>query len=514
MSKEIDFEKSVADLIAEYPELKQVMADIGFTGVTNPVALKTVAKKMTIPKGAAKMGIPMEKVVSGLEAAGFSIKGQEEPAPVVEEEHAGTAAVDPNDRQALIESYIRRLNEGESIESVRKDFVDNFENVSSEEIIQVEQKLIDEGMPAEDVRSLCDVHSALFHGMTVSEEDKANAIPLMKATDMVPPGHPISVMRAENTAIQAKLDAVDPDSPDLPKQLEELKQLRRHYGKKADLIYPYLSKHGVTGPSNVMWGVDDEILQEISALAKLTAALADASEKPSDEVKDRVRKVVERAKEMIYKEENILFDFAVKNLDKEDWYRIYRDLPSRGWAFIDEPAKWPEAQEWLDAQDAAAQTMADGVIRLPTGEMTVRQLRCIADLLPVEVTFIDENEILRYFSNNQKVFSRPTSSLGRDAYLCHPGYVVPMVKQLIADFKSGERDTMEVWIPKPENPVRTLYMAVRDGNDYIGTIEVVQQFGGLRDKLTEIWVPKKERGRIDVHASSLREAAGECELYR
>lgn len=488
MSKEIDFERSVAELIAEYPELKQVMADIGFTGVTNPVALKTVAKKMTIPKGAAKMGIPMEKVVSGLEAAGFTIKGKEAapekvPEPVPEP--------DPNDRQALIESYIRRLNEGESIESVRKDFVANFENVSSEEIIQVEQKLIDEGMPAEDVRSLCDVHSALFHGMTVSEEDRANAIPLMKPTDMVPKGHPISVLRAENTAIQAKLDAVDPDSPGLSEQLEELKQLRRHYGKKADLIYPYLSKHGVTGPSNVMWGVDDEILQEISALAKLTAALAEASEAPSDEVKDRVRKVVERAKEMIYKEENILFDFAVKNLDEEDWFRIYRDMPSRGWAFIDPPESWPEAEEWLARQDSAAEGMADGIIRTPTGDMTVRQFRLIANLLPVEVTFIDENEVLRYFSDNQEVFSRPTSALGRDAYLCHPGYVVPMVKQLIADFKSGERDTMEVWIPKPENPVRTLYMAVRDGDGYVGTIEVVQQFGGLKDKLTEIWTPKK-----------------------
>lgn len=469
MNKTLDLDKTVAELIEEYPELKGILADLGFKGVTNPVALKTLARNMTLPKGAEKLGIPLDDVKTRLRSEGFSIKGERK-------EH-----LSDTERKELIESYIRRLNGGEDLESVRADFVEKFDKVSVDEIIAVEQELINGGMPAKEVRSLCDIHSALFHGMTEGEVDKENAIPLMKPVDMVPKSHPISALRRENDAIGEKLKAIDTDAPDLPAKLKELKEIKKHYGKKADLIYPFLSQHGITGPSTVMWGVDDEIYGEISALAR------ESERGVNDDIRERTKKVVGRAEEMVYKEENILYDFAIKNFTDEDWYRIYADLSNRGWAFVEPPGKWDAAEAWLAEQKANAEDISEGVVHFPTGDLTVAQAKVILDILPVQVTFIDDKEVLRYFSDNQKVFSRPTSALGRDAYNCHPGDVIPMVKRLIADFKAGTKDHMEVWMPRPDDPVRTLYLPVWDGDRYLGTLEVVQQFGGVKDELMKIW---------------------------
>lgn len=392
----------------------------------------------------------------------------------------------PEARQRQLERLVLRLSDGEDLEAVRAEFVRDFASVGAEEIAQAEQQLISNGMPVPEVQRLCDVHSALFHGRTDDEVREAD-----DAQGDLPAGHPVSALKRENVALCALLDGLEPQlasgvtAAALSDELVRLKELKRHYGKKEELLMPLLAERGLTGPSEVMWGVDDEILHECSALAR---QVRQASDDDLPERLERTRALLARMREMVFKEERIFLPLCLEHLSREQWYAVYRDLDEFGWAFGCEPVSWPDAEAWIgeQAQEASAEGLsADGTIRLPTGELTVRQLEAILRLLPVDLTFIDEQETTRFFTNEGKVFARPLSCLGRDVWSCHPPKIIPMVKAMIEDFKARRRDHMEVWTPNPKNPVRVLYLAVYGDDDaYLGTLEIVQQFGSVLEHLS------------------------------
>lgn len=501
MSKYIDLSKTVAELVKEYPEIKEVLLEAGFKDIANPMALAVMGKVMTIPKGAAIKKISMESILAILKNHGFETQNEEPESNdnKIENEMENTIEVEDNrkqeeiektDRQQLLESLIERLNNGEDLERVRADFVKHFEHVSVHEIVDAEQKLIQKGMPMEKVQKLCDIHSALFHGMTEAEvwekenqeEDKIKNSSKDNAFDRFEPGHPMSIMKAENASLIQIMDKIEIDlnQDNIKDQILKLKDIKIHYVKKAELFYPFLSQYGITGPSQVMWGVDDEIKEEIGSLAQ------QVDEQPYENIVERLKNVLVRAREMIYKEENILFPMAEEHFTNEQWMKIYQDIPEMGYAFINAVPKWEEAETWLGEQKKTTSDFRQGKVNLPTGEVTVKQLEAIFDLLPIDITFIDENEILRFFTNKQNIFSRPLSALGREVYACHPARVVPVVKQMIADFKEKKIDHMEIWMKKPDNPVRVQYLAVYGENDeYIGTLELVQNFGDIKKELNQ-----------------------------
>lgn len=161
--KQLDMNKTVAELVAEYPEVKVIMVELGFKDITSPVALKFMGKVMTIPKGAAIKGIPMKRIVAAFEGKGFAVTRV--PGHEASEVLPGTA----EDRNTKLKNLILRLNQGEDLERVRADFVRDFESVSVHDIVKAEQGLIDDGLPMQEVQKLCDLHSALFHGKTEAE---------------------------------------------------------------------------------------------------------------------------------------------------------------------------------------------------------------------------------------------------------------------------------------------------------------------------------------------------------
>ena len=164
MSKTIDMNRTVYELVKEYPELQDIMAELGFTEIKKPAVLHSVGKLMTIPRGAKMKSIPMEKVVMTLMAHGFTLSG-EVPAQAQSEQSAqsGSAAEDagaetPESRTEQLKTYLRRLSAGESLESVRADFAEEFQDVEASEIMKAEQEMMKEGTPLEEVQKLCDIH--------------------------------------------------------------------------------------------------------------------------------------------------------------------------------------------------------------------------------------------------------------------------------------------------------------------------------------------------------------------
>ena len=252
----------------------------------------------------------------------------------------------------------------------------------------------------------------------------------------------------------------------------------------------------MSGPSDVMWTVDDEIRDELAALSKTTE---------SKEIKERFKTVVRRLDEMIYKEANILFPNCTLNFTPQEWYEIYRDSKDYVDCFGVKNEVWEEAEEYLrnnlkgcgikiyssendvDKADDSEVTIKketmhnqiDGNIKTEImfggGHMTVEQLEAMLNTMPFEISFVDELDMNRYFNEGSKVFKRPGMAIDREVWSCHPPKVEQQVRRIIGEFKEGTLDKVPVWMNKNGRVFLVTYMAVRDkAGKYLGTMELVQ----------------------------------------
>ncbi len=506
MGKVLDLSKSVHDLVKEYPELVDIMAKLGFTEITKKAMLNSVGRIMTIPKGAATKNIPMPTVIAALIQNGFELTGA---MPTfgkdTQESKSDEKSVQPQENTTeQLKSYLKRLGEGEDLESVRKDFAEKFEHVEASEIMKAEQELLAEGTPLQEVQRLCDVHSALFHGATKEEqianaekaveaslakEKQAEAAELARkiqvsttpnanynnkkerAKELVETvGHPLHTFTAENEALAKLLAEAIPaakNNENIDEYLTKIREVSIHYAKKGDLFYPLLKvRYEISGPSDVMWTVDDEIRDELSALVKET--------EHTPEWYARVDAVLKRVDEMIYKEANILFPICAVNFTDAEWKSIYQDAKDYAECFGVTGARWEAAEVEKEAQKQAG-SITDGEVVMPGGHMSVAQLTALLNTLPIEITFVDADNINRFFNEGPKVFKRPQMAIDREVFSCHPPKIEPMVRAIIDDFRNNRRDSVPVWMEKGGKTMLVTYMAVRDRKGtYMGTVEVVQ----------------------------------------
>ena len=547
MEKKLDLSKSVYDLLKEYPEVTDIMKELGFSEITNKVMLNSVGKIMTIPKGAKMKGVSMIDIVGAFMKAGFTLEGDmpnlsgndaettghpgvaptevarksnvtdasakvasstiaanavEISAPVSNTAKANTEenseakaedAVQDSERVEQLKGFLKRLGTGEDLGAVREDFASQFAHVEASEIMKAEQGLMREGTPLAEVQQLCDLHSALFHGSTIHEQmesEHAKVEAVLEAQEksksvvslIETVGHPLHQLTEENKALDALIESIRPKVADKTATVDDVNAVRQvsvHYAKKGDLLYPHLKvAYDISGPSMVMWTVDGDIRDQLGDLAKSSQSV--------DDWYRRFDELLTRAQEMIYKEQNILFPICAENFSKEEWYQIYKDTAQYEDIFGVTRIAWPEA----DAALAAQTTKPSGdnnAIGLIGGTLTVDQLDAMLNTMPMEVTFVDHEDINRYFNDGEKVFKRPTTAIGRDVYSCHPPKVEPIVRGIIDSFRKGDRDNVAVWLEKQGRPFYVNYMAVRDqNNNYIGTLELVQDMQFAKEHFARI----------------------------
>lgn len=490
MSKILDLDKPVYELAKEYPDFIDIFASLGFADIKNPVMLNSMGRIITVNKGSKMKKIPLEKIKEVFIEHGYEIKGdskesKEEDKPEVTEKSLDVTQHDTNSTE-LIKQYLLRLSNGESLESVQKDFKERFESVDSSEIMKAEQELMESGMPYQEVQKLCDVHSALFHGSTKNETSEIEktldlaggaGADTKELVDTV--GHPLNTFTKENKNLENYIDEFEKklDNNTVDRELlKKIRELSIHYAKKGDLLYPLLkTKYNVTGPATVMWSVDDEIRDELARLF--------AVDKEDEKWVEDIKALLTRAKEMIYKEENILFPICAANFTGEDWINIYLDSKDYKNCLGVVPESFELAENLKREFDDI-----DGEIVLPGGHFTKEQLIAMLNTMPFEITFVDENDINRFFNENDapKAFKRPLMAIDRDVYSCHPPKIEPMVREIIGSFKSGTQDEVSVWLNKNGKDMLIKYMAVRDKNGkYLGTMEIVQDMDFARKHFEE-----------------------------
>lgn len=409
------------------------------------------------------------------------------------------------DKAEALKAYIERLNRGESLEDVQKDFRDSFGSVDAADIVEAEKKMIQGGTPVAQVQKLCDLHSALFHGNTRrerisnAENAVARSLRMKKALERTPQdassmpsaesaqikGHPLNILSRENDEFLKRLDTLQSllrqkaDARAVLESLKDLSESGAHYDKKDELILPPLKRHGVQGPADVMWNVDGELRKAgKDAVLKLEKVADSSDQAVPQELTEEIKKFATRMKEMIFKEDKILFPLAEKNFTADEWQMIDRDMPRFGYAWIKDIPKWDGAEK--PGKENPSVVLPDGSaqqaeIKLPGGTLSLSELEGIFRTLPAELTFIDAGDTNRYFSEDSSLFPRAMSALGHSVYECHPPRAVPVVRNVIGQLRSGEKDVISFVTNKHGRKAFVRYMAVRSGEgEYLGTLEVVE----------------------------------------
>jgi hypothetical protein len=381
-------------------------------------------------------------------------------------------------RRGLLKHMIKQLHEGEAPEAVKKQLIHLLGKVPYDDVVKVEQELISEGMPPGEILKLCDIHTKALEGAIDQAGSKE-----------APSGHPVHTFLQENRGLGWHLNELKKFFSDVEKKEDyedssaEMAEIRnhvhaltdvdKHYKRKENLLFPYLEKHEITGPPTVMWGKHDEARELLNAAVEALGATHEYSAGEAKSVIDlAVKPAAEAIEEMIYKEEEILFPMCMDTLDNKEWYDIYSQSLEIGYCLYDPKDEWkPE-----DVDVSVEEEKEEARIQLPSGSFTADELITVLNTIPFDLTFVDKNETVRYFTLGRvRIFDRSRAILGRRVQLCHPPKSVHIVEKILEDFKAGTQDHAGFWIEMKGRFISIEYFALRNRDgDYQGVLEVSQ----------------------------------------
>ncbi|MEH7222770.1 DUF438 domain-containing protein [Bacillus sp. JJ1566] len=383
------------------------------------------------------------------------------------------------EREAIIKQSFKDLHNGKSVEEIKSHLANKVGYITIGEISRLQQVLVEEeNIPAGDATEICLQHREIFKDLI---EETLASHPEEQ------PGHPVHTFKLENRELEKlvngkvkkhlELFEVDDHHENRLKLLEDcnlLLDIRKHYERKEQLLFPYLEQYGIYGPTNMMWKIDDFIVDAIKDAKRLLTDY-DGDKQAVIEV---ITFVVDQVDEMIYREENILFPMSMNNLTEDEWLKIARESDEIGFCLIS-PEDWKPERNVIGDE----QISTKGFIKMETGILSLKQLELLLNHLPVDITFIDKDDVVRYFSKGkERIFARTKAVIGRTVQNCHPPRSVHVVEELLEDFKSGKKDTEDFWIKVKGKYVYIRYFAVRDeAGEYIGTMEFSQNIAPIQE---------------------------------
>ena len=372
---------------------------------------------------------------------------------------------------------------------------------------------------------------------------------LVRAQNEYPENHPLWVYLEEINAVEK----VALEADELLKQekfiknpwlgiFDSLAQWRTHLSRKQNQLYPMLEDHGFDRPTRIMWTFDDGVRDAISASYALLR------EDKYEEFLASVPETLEKLRDLNSKELEVLLPTSFKLLSDEEFVRMSKNDHEIGYAIIDPPGLYVvpginDSAAQLNANNSGqngavsneflndlagllskyvgpvggAPVGKDVVLDVATGKLTLEQINLLFRHLPVDLSYVDENELVKFYSDTpHRIFPRSANVIGREVKNCHPAKSVHVVEEIVEKFRSGEQSQAEFWINKPGLFIYVIYTAVRDENGkFRGVLEMMQdcthirELEGSRTLLT--WDKTDFVGDSSKEKSLAQEAAEEVE---
>lgn len=374
------------------------------------------------------------------------------------------------ERIKKLTEYVKGLEvnaDGKELYSEYKDFI---EKVKPQDAFEVFKSLLDDGtMPKEILVYLDKAINAFYKGLSdykwkMPENDNF-----------------INDMLKENMALVSKTDEIkvilkDPDldtkKVKIYNKLKELESFNAHYIKKENILFPYMEKamekfEGLT----IMWSLHDEVRKIIKTAIKT----AEDEKSTEQQVNMSIASLFFGILGVKKKEELILFPAACEVLSEKDWYEMHKQSLEYDFPFINKDKNIAQVTEFVEISSG-------GVFKTETGEMNFEEILMVFNALPVDLTFVDENNKVRYFTRpKDRIFPRSAAVIGRNVNKCHPPESVHIVEEIIENFRTGKEDAAKFWINLRSRLILIQYFALRDDSGtYKGVLEVSQDITDIK----------------------------------
>lgn len=385
----------------------------------------------------------------------------------------------------MLKEVLRQLHSGVPAAELKEKFKKVLENTSSEDIAKIEQELVSEGMPREELQRLCDVHLLVFGDQLQGQRQQA------------PIGHPINILMEEHKIMTQHAERLGTitaiveeanESADLQETISEMQQIiedfvdsEKHYLREENVLFPTLEKHGITEPPAIMWMEHDKIREkkrQLKSLSEKWKSMNFADFKA--ELKASTEPLCQLLSSHFFKENNILFPTAMQVFSEQEWQDVRKEFDEIGYCCFTPPEAITVSQTMTQALQLSG--TLQGLLQFENGSLSTDEIEAILDTLPIDISFVDKNDAVKYFNKAEKrIFVRTKAVLGRKVQMCHPQKSIHIVNQIVEAFKTGKKDTAEFWINMNDRLVYIRYLAVRDKNhDYLGTVEVTQDLTDIK----------------------------------
>jgi DUF438 domain-containing protein len=420
-----------------------------------------------------------------------------------------------NEKKEVIKKILRELHSGVSLEVLKERFKEVLKGISPMEIPLIEQELVKEGVPIQEIIKLCDLHVALFRDFLVSRE-----------LEEVPRGHPLNLLLMENEYLLKKAEALNIYALSLSRAttedekkaltnhirelINDLRKIRAHYRKIQMLIFPYMEKRGISAVPRVLWAREDEIIVKLRSIVKLLES------NDYVEISKKALEIANGVSEIIFRENKILFPAVWVLLSEGEWAAINDEANKIGW-LVNVDAKWTPVEkpvmpyevkgvvdeEKLEKlpQEMKIIALSGGVkpdeyelirsgdLDLETGFVNLDELKSLFQSLPLELTFADANDRVRFFSESKihKGFVRSKTILGRRVEYCHPPRLEAFIKKVLNELKIGSKNYEVFWTKMGDRIIRVMVVALRnDEGKYLGVLEIVEDLTEIVEKPEEV----------------------------
>jgi len=310
----------------------------------------------------------------------------------------------------------------------------------------------------------------------------------LAVVEELPEGHPVKVYYEEGALIQNLINELRAVSPTKEFQkyynlFNELATIEKRFARKENQLFPYLEKHGWEGPSQGMWSFHDNLRDIIRLLKKQN------EEQDVTKIKLNLPFLLDGIERLMGIEDMRLFPNSMELLSEDDWKEFYEGDEEIGWMLKNNPTPYPAIEEDAyvhpseDTQERKLTFSLEDTFHYDEGYMTPDQINLLLQFLPVDITYVDENDkVIFYNRGKDRVFPRSKGIIGREVKFCHPPKSVHMVLRIVEEFRAGTKDVAEFWINFKGRMIHIRYFALRDKEkNYRGVIEMSQDVTDIQN---------------------------------
>ncbi len=374
-----------------------------------------------------------------------------------------------SERTKRLTDYVKGVKSNLDGKELYDKYREDIENVTPQEAFEIFHSLIEEGVKPDEILVFLDKTINVFHKSLLNYrwEKPENSNFLM---DLIKENEEL-VKRTDEIKILLKEPSLRAKKQNLLPKLTGLQEFDDHYLKKENILFPYMENampkfHGLS----IMWALHDVVRARIKEAINIVKDSNSTEEQLNKAIADVFFGMLGLKK----KEELILFPSASEVLSEDDWHQMYKQSLEYNFPFIEKPD--------VKINDEETEIFESGRFKTETGELDFRDILMIFNALPVDLTFVDENNKVKFFTRpKDRIFPRSPAIIGRDVNNCHPPASVHIVEEIIESFRSGKENFAKFWINVKDKMILIQYFALRDNDGiYRGTLEVSQDITEIR----------------------------------